>query len=285
MFEEDTTAAPEPTPEPAGRDNLWRYIAVVAVVLYVVVTGFFIFDMHGRIVSLEAEQKAAEESAAKHEAAIEKKLGMTEASIEQQTEQLQSRIGETQKEVATRAAQLAASQKASEQKLRQESTQQINAVATEVGGVKTDVAGAKTQIAATQTDLNATKMKLDKTIGDLGVQSGLVAKNRDELDYLKHKGDRNYYEFTLTKGAKPQPVSTVSLQLKKVDQKKGKFTMNVVADDRTIEKKDRNMLEPIQFYTGRDRNLYELVVFSETKNSVSGYVSTPKNAPVPAVGN
>jgi len=285
MFEEDTTAAPEPTPESEGRDNLWRYIAIVAVVLYVVVTGFFIFDMHGRIVALEAEQKAAEESAAKHEAAIEKKLGMTEASIEQQSQQLQSRIGETQKEVAARAAQLAASQKASEQKLRQESTQQINAVATEVGGVKTDVAGAKTQIAATQTDLNATKMKLDKTIGDLGVQSGLVAKNRDELEYLKHKGDRNYYEFTLQKGAKPQPVSTVSLQLKKVDQKKGKFTMNVVADDRTIEKKDRNMLEPIQFYTGRDRNLYELVVFSETKNSVSGYVSTPKNAPVPAVGN
>jgi hypothetical protein len=285
MFEEDTTPAPEPTPEPAGRDNLWRYIAIVAVVLYVVVTGFFMYDMHGRIASLETEQKAAEETAAKHEAAIEKKLGMTEASIEQQSQQLQSRIGETQKEVATRAAQLAAAQKAGEQKLRQESTQQINAVATEVGGVKTDVAGAKTEIAATQTDLNATKMKLDKTIGDLGVQSGLVAKNRDELEYLKHKGDRNYYEFTLQKGAKPQPVSTISLQLKKVDQKKGKFTVNVVADDRTIEKKDRNMLEPIQFYTGRDRNLYELVVFTETKNSVSGYVSTPKNAPVPAVGN
>ena len=285
MFEEDTAAAPEPTPEPAGKDNLWRYIGIVAIVLYVVVTGFFIFDMHGRIAALETEQKAADETAAKHEAAIEKKLGMTEASIEQQSEQLQSRIGETQKEVATRAAQLAASQKASEQKLRQENTQQINAVASEVGGVKTDVAGAKTQIAATQTDLNATKLKLDKTIGDLGVQSGLVAKNRDELEYLKHKGDRNYYEFTLTKGAKPQPVSTVSLQLKKLDQKKGKYTMNVIADDRTIEKKDRNVLEPIQFYTGRDRNLYELVVFTENKNSVSGYVSTPKNAPVPAVGN
>src|SRR5581483_468994 len=111
--------------------------------------------------------------------------------------------------------------------------------------------------------------------------SGLVAKDHDELDFLKHKGDRNYFEFTLKKGAKPQPVSTVSLQLKKVDPKKGKYTVNVLADDRTIEKKDRNMLEPIQFYTGRDRNLYELVVFQENKNEVSGYISVPKNAPVP----
>ena len=98
---------------------------------------------------------------------------------------------------------------------------------------------------------------------------------------MKHRGDRNIYEFTLHKGAKPQPVSTVSLQLKKVDAKKGKFSMNVVADDRTIEKKDRNVFEPMQFYTGRDRNLYEVVVMSADKNTISGYLSTPKNVPAP----
>ena len=136
-------------------------------------------------------------------------------------------------------------------------------------------------MASTKADLDATKAKLQSAIGDLGVQSGLIAHTRDDLETLKHKGDRNYYEFTLVKGAKPQPISTVNLQLKKTDPKHGKFTLNVNADDKTIEKKDRNVSEPIQFYTGRDRMLYELVVWSVDKNKATGYLSTPKNAPVP----
>lgn len=290
MFEEDTEAAQEPVQEPApvyrsGNSNLWRNIAIAVAAVYVLASSFLLFQTRSQLADLQTAEKAAEDSAATHNAAIMKKLGMTEESLKQRNEELASKLGQTEKEVSSRTAQLAAQQKASEQRLRQESSQQINAVATEVGGVKTDLTGAKGDIASTRSDLEATKMKLDKTIGDLGVQSGLIAHTKDELEYLKHKGDRNYYEFTLKKGAKPQPVSTVSLQLKKVDAKKGKYTMNVIADDRTIEKKDRNMMEPIQFYTGRDRNLYELVVFQENKNTVTGYISAPKNAPVPAVNN
>jgi hypothetical protein len=122
---------------------------------------------------------------------------------------------------------------------------------------------------------------LQHTIGDLGVQSGLIANTRGDLEALKHKGDRQYYEFTLLKGAKPQAFSTVALQLKKTDPKRGKYTLNVTADDKTIEKKDRNQSEPVQFYTGRDHMLYELVAWSVDKNKITGYLSTPKNAPVP----
>ena len=71
------------------------------------------------------------------------------------------------------------------------------------------------------------------------------------------------------------------MQLKKTDPKKSKFTLNVVADDKTIEKKDRNALEPLQFYTGKDHMLYELVVNNIEKNRVSGYIATPKSAPQP----
>src|SRR5260370_40218486 len=119
----------------------------------------------------------------------------------------------------------------------------------------------------------------------MGVPSGLTATPRDDLETVKPKGDRNYYEFTLLKGAKPQPVSTVSLQLKKADVKKGKFTMNVTSDDKTIEKKDRNVSEPIQFYSGREHLLFELVVWTVDKNKATGYLSTPKNAPVPVTAN
>ena len=112
-------------------------------------------------------------------------------------------------------------------------------------------------------------------------QSGLIANTRADLEALKHKGDRQYYEFTLLKGAKPQAFSTVALQLKKTDPKHGKYSLNVTADDKTIEKKDKNQNEPVQFYTGRDHMLYELVVWTVDKNKITGYLSTPKNAPVP----
>ena len=154
-----------------------------------------------------------------------------------------------------------------------------------MSSVQGDVGGVKTDVASTKTDLEATKAKLEHAIGDLGVQSGLIAHTRDDLDVLKHKGDRNYSEFTLVKGAAPSPISTVALQLKKVDPKKGKYTMNVTADDRVIEKKDRNMNEPIQFYSGRDHLLFELVVWTVDKNKVTGYLSTPKGAPTPVTAS
>lgn len=116
---------------------------------------------------------------------------------------------------------------------------------------------------------------LERAIGDLGVQCGLIAHNREELEILKHKGDRNYYDVNLVKSALV-PVSTVSLQLKFIDPIKKRFTIYVMADDKTIEKKDRAVGEALQFYTGRDHWLYELVIFSCDKNGIKGYLSTPK---------
>ncbi len=83
-----------------------------------------------------------------------------------------------------------------------------------VSGVKTELGGAQSDIASTRSDLAATKAKLETAIGDLNVHSGLIAKNHDELEFLKHKGDRNYFEFTLKKKQR-SPIATVSLELKK----------------------------------------------------------------------
>src|SRR5207245_409569 len=127
-------------------------------------------------------------------------------------ESLAQQVGMAKKELAARAADLQRQTRAAEARLEQAQKEQISQVTGEVAGVKTDVGGVKTDVAATRADLEATKAKLAGTIGDLGVQSGLVAHTSDDLEILKHKGDRNYYEFTLLKGAKPQPLATVSLQ-------------------------------------------------------------------------
>jgi len=85
----------------------------------------------------------------------------------------------------------------------------------------------------------------------------------------------------LQKGGKPTLLSTIKLQAKKVDDKRSKYTMVVSADDRNIEKKDKSLDEPVQFYTGKDPVLLEVVVNNISKNQISGYLSTPKNAPQP----
>jgi multidrug efflux pump subunit AcrA (membrane-fusion protein) len=254
-----------------------KWILLVAGIAYVAVSLYFLFDLRDTVSKLTKDQGASKTQIAD----LTKRLDSANAD----TEAVAKQIGLTKKELASRSAQLQQEQRASEARLAEEQKQQISAVSGEVAGVKTDVGGVKTDVASTKADLEATKAKLQSTVGDLGVQSGLIANTRGDLEALKHKGDRNYFEFTLMKGAKPQPVSTVSLQLKKADQKKGKFTLNVTSDDKTIEKRDRNVAEPIQFYTGRDHMLYELVVWTVDKDKATGYLSTPKNAPVPVTAN
>jgi hypothetical protein len=259
---------------PTGTEsNIGKWILVIVAVLYVAGSLYFFFDLRGRLEGADKRQVTIEEKIAD----LNKRLQATEA----EDETLAHQVGLTKKDLAERAAALQRQQKAAEVRLAAEQKQQITAVSGDIAGVKTDVGGVKTDVASAKADLEATKQKLQSTIGDLGVQSGLIAHTRDDLETLKHRGDRNYFEFTLVKGAKPEAISTVSLQLKKTDPKRGKFTLNVSADDKTIEKKDRNVSEPIQFYTGRDRMLYELVIWTVEKNKATGYLSTPKNAPTP----
>jgi multidrug efflux pump subunit AcrA (membrane-fusion protein) len=256
-----------------AESNTGKWILLILAVIYVAGSLYFLFDLRGQVAGLAKSQQASKAEISE----LTKRMQAAEADAETLAQQ----VGMTKKELAARAGELQRQQRAAEARLAEEQKQQISQVSGEVAGVKTDVGGVKTDVASTKAELAATKAKLESTIGDLGLQSGLIAKTRDDLELLKHRGDRNYYEFTLMKGAKPQAISTVALQLKKSDAKRGKFTMNVTADDRTIEKKDRNVNEPIQFYTGRDHLLYEMVVWTVDKNRVTGYLSTPKNAPIP----
>jgi len=146
------------------------------------------------------------------------------------------------------------------------STDDVNKLGTDVSGVKND--------------LEATKGRLDRATGDMGVMSGLIARNHDDLEELKRRGDRNYYEFTINKSKAPQHVGPVAISLTKTDSKKSKYTILVLADDKSIEKKDKTAGEPVQFYMkGAARTApYEIVVFDVNKNQITGYLSTPKTA-------
>lgn len=259
----------ESPPKTAG---VMKPALLVIAGVYVLASLFLMFEMRGRIGKLEDTQTTTKATLEK----FDQRLDSTGSTMRASTDALAQKLGMTEKELDERTAQLQQQQKASVSQLEKEQQQQIEGVQNEVGSVRSEVGSVKTDVDATKSDLQGTKDKLQQTVGDLGVHSGLIARTQADLEILKRRGERNYYEFTLVKGQGQERVSTVSLQLKNADPKRGKYTLNVVADDRVIEKKDRTMFEPLQFYTGRDRRLYELVVFTVDKGKVSGYLSTPK---------
>ncbi len=150
-----------------------------------------------------------------------------------------------------------------------EASTRLDGITTDVGSVKTDVASAKTAIDDTRSDLQRAR-------GDMGVMSGLIATNGKQIQALRDLGDRNIYEFTLEKNGRMQKVGDVQLTLRKADAGHNRFTIDVLADDKRVEKKDRSVNEPVQFYTLKARQPYELVINQVGKNQVTGYLATPK---------
>jgi cell division protein FtsB len=203
------------------------------------------------------------------------------ADLKSKMEFTTQKVGLTQSELAqakSRAESIRKEQQASDEKLTTQLTQAQKENEEKIGAVASEVGGAKKDIEATKTDLEATKGKLERSLGDMNVMSGLIAHNRDDLEDLRRRGDRNYYEFSLQKSKNAQRVGPVQMSLNKTDPKKAKYTVTVIADDKTIEKKDKTSGEPVQFYVKGSSRMapYEIVVFDVGKNQITGYLATPK---------
>jgi hypothetical protein len=181
------------------------------------------------------------------------------------------------------ADQLARQIQAEEAKVQQQVSSEISEVKSaantanaKIADVSTDVGGVKTQVSATQAELQKTIADLKSTRGDLGVQSGLIATNAQELTALKRLGERNYFEFKLGKTKAPQRVGDITLMLKNTNPKKNLFTVEIMADDKLMPKKDKTINEPLQFITSKAKQPYEIVVNQVQKDLIVGYLATPK---------
>jgi F0F1-type ATP synthase membrane subunit b/b' len=265
----------------APRTYSGAFMAVIAIALLAAVGSLiWCFTLGSRLSNLQTELNDAKQQ--NRELAAE--LRETDARLHVTTDELAKSLGLTQRQLDERAQAIVAREAADTARLQtaqQQTAQQVSAVSSDVSSVKSDVGGVKTDLGKTQTDVASALSQLESVKGDLSNTNSVIARNHDELVQLEHKGDRNYYEFTLTKGQK-KPVGTVSLELKKTDSKRSRFTLDIYADDKTYEKKDRNVNEPLQFYSGKDPSLYEIVVNTiNSKNQISGYLSTPKGAPTP----
>jgi hypothetical protein len=138
----------------------------------------------------------------------------------------------------------------------------------DVNKLNGDVTGVKS-------DLDATKNSIQMARSEMGT---LIARNHDEIDQLRRMGQRDYFEFTVQRKGGATKVGAIQIELKDTNTKKNRYTINVLADDNSFEKKDRSVNEPIFFYTGGTRAALELVVNKVTKTTATGYLSIPKTA-------
>ena len=137
-----------------------------------------------------------------------------------------------------------------------------------------DVSKLNGDVTGVKTDLDATKNSIQMARSEMGT---LIARNHDEIDQLRHMGTRDYFEFTVQRKGGATKVGSIQIQLKDTNPKKNRYTINVLADDNSFEKKDRSVNEPIFFYTGGTRSALELVVNKITKTTATGYLSVPKS--------
>lgn len=188
------------------------------------------------------------------------------------------RLGLTQQELS-RARSLASEV----QQQQQASVQQLNeaiakkASAEEMNKLQSE---ANTKFGALSGDISGTRKDLEATkeapLAAKGELTGAIARTHDELIALARKGDRDYFEFSLPRKRARQKVGTVVIELEKTDVKKSVFTVSLYFDDKRTARKDKAVNEPVYFYVQGASSALELVVNKIGKDTIGGYLSTPK---------
>jgi chromosome segregation ATPase len=279
------------TPQPSGSGVKTALVAGGLIALLVSNIALWY-----RLETTRTEDRAASQAMLSEISALKEATSATTAShrhsldslkeeLEAARQQANQAAGHAKQEAQAHADQLAkqlseaqAKQQAQVQSQLTDVQQQASTANTKIGEVSGDVTAVKTDLGSTKAELEKTVANLNKVQGDLGVTSGYVATNGKELEALKRLGDRNYFQFTLVrKDKQPKRVGDISLKLKSVDKKHNKFTLEVLADDKTVEKRDKGINEPLQFYVAKAKQPYELVVNEVGKDQITGYLTTPKD--------
>jgi len=237
------------------------------------------------VVTLRQGLSSADTNVAQSIGALRAEIDSTKKETATSTEQVKEQMKETaRRQAESVAAKLSNKLSKTQEEHQKVLTQELDQIKTKADlatarltDITTEVSTVKTDVASTRGELDRTISDLRRTTGDMGVMSGLIATNSKELAALRELGDREYFEFNLAKTSGTQRVGDITVALKKADPKKNRFTLEIVADDKRVEKKDRTVNEPVQFYVvSKARQPYELVVNEVKKDTVVGYLASPK---------
>jgi hypothetical protein len=284
-----TPSTPQPgyTLPPSQPDNSGLKTVIIAGAVIVIVLIAANIFLYTQIDGLKQQLVKVQGSLSTEVSRVQETGKASNAAAQQNIDDLQVRLNEANKAASQAAGQakVDATKRAAALKLelaqQQEELQgQIAKVeetaSTKIGAVSTDVSNVRTEVATNKVEVDKTIAQLHSTQGDLGVQSGLIATNGKELAALKALNDRNYFEFSIGKTKAPQRVGDIFLVLKRADPKRNRYTFEITADDKRTEKKDKGLNEPVQFYTSKARQPYEVVVNDVKQDHIAGYLATPK---------
>ena len=280
-----STSPQQPTyiiPSPAGPN--WKTPLLIVVIVLLALSNIYLFtqvrqvktDSRNEMAKLTADVNGSmEKMRIDSSAAVQnsrKTVDALQSQLRSQRRAASREVGQAKIDAENRVASL-------QNQVTQAQVQQQQAIQ----AVKQTADTATTKLANVSTDVQNNRSQLDQTIaslkrvsGDVVGHTSLIATNGKELDALRQLGERNYAEFTIHKSKEPQRVGDIMVQLKSVNTKRNRFTLSVIADDKTVEKKDRTVNEPIQFYTSKAKQPEEIVVNSVSKNTIVGYLAMPK---------
>jgi hypothetical protein len=277
-----------PPPPPANSGLGWKLGVVFGIVIALIAANVYLYLQLDKVKKeLTTANDAAQSRIDKLEEATSVSTRSNRRTVDELRDQLerarrqanlaagQAKDEALKKVEETRTALVAAQEQAKQQlssdisKVKESTDTQFTQVGTEVTSVKTDVA-------TTKSELEKTVAELKRATGELDGHSVLIATNGKELQALQALGERNYVQFTIQKSKQAQKVGDVTILLKHADPKKNRYTIDLTADDKTTEKKDRGINEPLQFMTSKAKQPYELVVNDVKKDAIVGYLSIPK---------
>ncbi len=243
----------------------------------------FRLEVGEQFVSHEERLALLDGNVARTSSDLETQVGEVKSLVESTEKQIDVKTRQVENKVLSRAEtlekELEATRETSEAQITevggrlaeyQEDTQ------SKVGALDGRVDTVKKEVDENRAELEKAVAELTSVKGDLGVQSGRIATNGSELSALKRLGERNYYEFSLGKTKQPQRVGPVSIKLTGTDRKNNRFSIDLWADDRRVQKRRKTLLEPVQFYVEGVPIPYELVINKIDSNNIAGYLATPK---------
>lgn len=151
-----------------------------------------------------------------------------------------------------------------------ETSQRLDGISSEVGGVKDTLASVAADATKNSADLGHARGALSE------LQNG-IATNTKEIQLLRNRGDRDIYEFSLSRNDGPRRIGEIQVKLDKTDEKHNTFTLEITADDKRVEKRDKTINEPVEFFVStRPGQPCELVINEVSKHGVKGYLAAPK---------
>jgi hypothetical protein len=259
----------------------WLGVLAGLSLLVAVTTLAWVYTLQSHITAAESNLIQA----SSENVQLKEQINDTNMKLKAQGQALAEQVGLTEKQLDDKSNELVTVQKNAQeaaarlQKHQIVTDQTVEAVKSDVAAVKTDVSAVKTDVVNTQLEQQNIKKSVAKVASDTTALGSQIATNRTELKELKSKGDRSYYEFAIEKGAPAINLATIKLSTKMVDEKHNKFTIVIGSDDKNIEKVNQSLDQSIQFYSGKNPQMYEIVVNGISKRMISGYLSVPKDAP------